>query len=98
MDGWSNRDAARRLASAPLARAKDVARRSGRLRSLAALGGQAWRRTGITRRAVLGLGRREPVSRDFGWDRGRSIDRVYIERFLESTAAYIKGTVLEIKD
>jgi hypothetical protein len=49
-------------------------------------------------RLVLGLGRRTPVSRAFGWDRGTAIDRVYIERFLERQAEDIRGTVLEIED
>lgn len=49
-------------------------------------------------RLVLGLGRRTPVSRAFGWDRGTAIDRIYIERFLERHAADIRGTVLEIED
>jgi SAM-dependent methyltransferase len=49
-------------------------------------------------RLVLGLGRRTPVSRAFGWDRGMAIDRVYIERFLERHANDIHGTVLEIED
>src|SRR5215208_965701 len=45
-----------------------------------------------------GLRRTAPVSRNFGWDRGRPVDRWYIERFLERTAADIRGTVLEFGD
>ena len=37
-----------------------------------------------------------PVSRRFGMDRGRPIDRVYIERFLERHAADIRGRCVEI--
>ena len=40
----------------------------------------------------------EPVSRSFGFDRGKPIDRVYIESFLQAHAADIRGTVLEIGD
>lgn len=37
-----------------------------------------------------------PLSRRFGMDRGRPIDRVYIERFLERNAADIRGRCVEI--
>ncbi|HEY3853755.1 MAG TPA: methyltransferase domain-containing protein [Verrucomicrobiae bacterium] len=40
----------------------------------------------------------KPVSRTFGFDRGRPIDRHYIENFLQERAADIRGTVLEIAD
>jgi hypothetical protein len=39
-----------------------------------------------------------PVSRKFGFDRGKPIDRYYIEKFLSKNKKYIKGTVLEIAD
>jgi SAM-dependent methyltransferase len=39
----------------------------------------------------------EPVSRDFGFDRGLPLDRYYIERFLAAEAAAIHGCVLEIE-
>lgn len=39
-----------------------------------------------------------PVSKRFGLERGTSIDRVYIERFLEMHRDKIKGTVMEIAD
>ena len=38
----------------------------------------------------------EPLSRRFGADRGRPLDRVYIERFLGAHAADIQGRVVEI--
>ena len=38
----------------------------------------------------------EPLSRQFGADRGRPLDRVYIERFLATHAADVRGRVLEI--
>ncbi len=37
-----------------------------------------------------------PVSRDWGFDRGRPIDRYYIEGFLQSHASDIRGRVLEV--
>jgi len=44
------------------------------------------------------LRRLEPVSRKFGTDRGRSIDRYYIESFLAAHGDDIRGSVLEIAD
>ena len=40
----------------------------------------------------------EPISRDFGFDRGLPIDRHYIEIFLKKHAGDIQGRVLEIGD
>jgi SAM-dependent methyltransferase len=40
----------------------------------------------------------EPASRKFAFDRGTSIDRVFIERFLGRHAADIRGRVLEVAD
>ena len=45
-----------------------------------------------------GLRRTTPIDRDFGFRRGRPVDRYYIERFLEAHAADIAGRVLEIGD
>jgi SAM-dependent methyltransferase len=42
--------------------------------------------------------RLRPVSSDFGGDRGRPIDRYYVESFLARHAADIRGHVLEIGD
>jgi SAM-dependent methyltransferase len=39
----------------------------------------------------------EPVSRNFGFDRGLPVDRFYIEQFLAGEAASIRGEVLEIE-
>jgi SAM-dependent methyltransferase len=51
------------------------------------------------RRIRLGSLRRcEPVSRQFGFDRGKPIDRYYIESFLAAHAQAIEGCVLEIGD
>jgi hypothetical protein len=40
----------------------------------------------------------QPISTQFGMDRGTPIDRFYIEQFLEKNAAAIKGRVVEIAD
>jgi methyltransferase family protein len=40
----------------------------------------------------------EPVSRTFGFDRGKPIDRWYIEQFLETHAADVRGRVLEVAE
>jgi SAM-dependent methyltransferase len=56
----------------------------------------------LTRRPPIGavrfgsLRRLEPISSDWGFDRGTPIDRHYIERFLEGEASRIRGRVLEI--
>lgn len=39
----------------------------------------------------------EPVSRNFGFDRGTPVDRFYIEQFLAGEAGSIRGNVLEIE-
>ena len=40
----------------------------------------------------------DPISHDFGYDRGTPIDRYYIETFLASAAGLIRGHVLEVGD
>ncbi|MEJ2541245.1 MAG: methyltransferase domain-containing protein, partial [Gemmatimonadota bacterium] len=42
------------------------------------------------------LGSTEPISPDWGFDRGQPIDRYYIERFLEARKADVRGRVLEV--
>ena len=55
-----------------------------------------WRRR---ERVDLGdLRRHEPVSRQFGAERGLPIDRHFIEQFLSEHAALIRGRVLEVAD
>lgn len=59
-----------------------------------------WRRT---RRSVgpvdFGdLRRVMPISRAFGFERGRPVDRYYIENFLAAHAADIRGNVVEVGD
>lgn len=44
------------------------------------------------------LRRSEPVSRVWGLDRGKPIDRHYIELFLQKSASHIRGRVLEFGD
>lgn len=44
------------------------------------------------------FGRTQPVSGQFGFDRGKPIDRYYIEAFLARQSADIKGRTLEIGD
>ncbi|MDF0516836.1 methyltransferase domain-containing protein [Bradyrhizobium yuanmingense] len=44
------------------------------------------------------FGRTEPISVDFGFDRGVPIDRYFIERFLERNSSIVCGRVLEIGD
>jgi len=50
-----------------------------------------WVRFGSLRRLT-------PISRSFGYDRGRPVDRYYIERFLALHASDVRGRVLEIAD
>ena len=45
-----------------------------------------------------GLRQMEPVSRQFGYDRGTPVDRYYIERFLSRNSSAVFGRVLEIGD
>jgi SAM-dependent methyltransferase len=57
------------------------------------------RQTRIPRVGSVDLGqlrRVTPISRDFGGDRGKPIDRHFIERFLEEQAGLIRGTALEV--
>lgn len=59
---------------------------------------------GVKTRPELGkvrfgdFGRVEPVSADFGFDRGKPIDRHYIESFLARQATDIGGRALEVGD
>lgn len=48
--------------------------------------------------AMLGKMATSPVSRQFGYDRGTPIDRMYIERFLDENRQYIRGDVMEIAE
>jgi hypothetical protein len=57
-----------------------------------------WRRRPPSEREALGLTKLEPVSRMYGADRGRPVDRWYIERFLAAHAADVRGRVLEVAE
>ncbi|MGH2395806.1 MAG: methyltransferase domain-containing protein [bacterium] len=58
-----------------------------------------WTRWPPVGHVSLGAIRRlQPISREFGFDRGRPIDRYYIEWFLRAHAADIQGQVLEVGD
>ena len=50
------------------------------------------------RRARWGLWRVTPISPQFGSDRGRPIDRYYIDAFLSRYSADVRGNVLEVAD
>jgi SAM-dependent methyltransferase len=51
------------------------------------------------RRSRFGIfGRTEPLSTEFGFDRGLPIDRYYIESFLRARSADIRGRTLEVGD
>ena len=39
-----------------------------------------------------------PITRAFGFDRGKPVDRLFVERYLEAKADLIQGRVLEIGD
>ncbi|HEY8583155.1 MAG TPA: hypothetical protein VIL49_09400, partial [Capillimicrobium sp.] len=52
----------------------------------------------VRHRRFAGLWRRTPLSEAGGYDRGRPVDRVYIERFLDAHRADVRGTVLEVGD
>lgn len=58
----------------------------------------------VMRRLDLGgvsfgdLDRTSPIGRLFGFDRGLSVDRWYVERFLRLHAVDIRGRVLEVAD
>ncbi len=51
---------------------------------------------GIGRVRFGDFGATVPISRNFGYDRGTPIDRVYIERFLAEHASRIHGRTLEV--
>jgi len=59
-----------------------------------------WAQTamGRVRHAGFALRGTRPVSANFGFERGRPIDRHYIEQFLSANAEKIGGTVLEVGD
>lgn len=80
---------------------------SGQVRHGLPASAQSWLGTqwqAFTRRLPIGwvrfgnLPRLTPFSRHFGFDRGRPVDRYYIENFLARHADDIRGHVLEVAD
>jgi SAM-dependent methyltransferase len=58
---------------------------------------ERWRTARRARPPELGdLRRLAPIDPNWGFERGRPLDRVYIERFLEQHSADIRGRVLEV--
>jgi SAM-dependent methyltransferase len=57
-----------------------------------------WLRRSQPQHAALPSLPSEPVSRVFGADRGKPIDRWYIERFLAAHAGDVRGRVLEVAE
>lgn len=60
--------------------------------------GRVLGRPGSRTRRRAGLRLSEPASDVFGLDRGRPVDRFYIERFLRAHSADIRGRVLEVAE
>jgi hypothetical protein len=52
----------------------------------------------LRKRSGHGLPGLEPVSRQFGFERGKPVDRWYIERFLNGHRPDIRGAVLEVAE
>jgi hypothetical protein len=59
---------------------------------------RATRRPAVGRVNLGDLDRLAPISRDWGFDRGQPIDRLYIERFMAAHTADIRGDVLEVSN
>jgi hypothetical protein len=57
-----------------------------------------WLKRGTAREAGLPVLPPAPVSRTFGFERGKPVDRWYIERFLAEHAADVRGRVLEVAE
>ena len=54
--------------------------------------------SGLSRVDWGDLRRVQPLSQYWGWDRGRPVDRHYIDGFLETHRADVRGRVLEVRD
>lgn len=67
-------------------------------RSMKSAAKQVIYRTPPNRISFGSLRRLTPVSNVFGYDRGRPIDRYYIESFLTQHAGLVRGRVLEVGD
>jgi SAM-dependent methyltransferase len=100
--GAAARGVMQAVMAAPVATTKSLLQT---LRNRLALGRFLRTRTGRReRRFPLGsvrfgdVGDVEPISDDFGFERGTPIDRFYIEQFLRGNAGDIAGRVLEVGD
>src|SRR6266540_4291530 len=56
------------------------------------------RQRGVRPVTALDLSRTAPISRTWGMDRGKAIDRRYIEAFLQANRERIRGQVVEIAE
>jgi SAM-dependent methyltransferase len=80
-------------------RLKDQNRRlKRRAQGFTRKGGEGGRRVQVGNLRFGDFRRLDPISREFGLDRGRPIDRYYIENFLAHQTDDIRGRVLEIGD
>ena len=57
-----------------------------------------WNRAACRASTGANVSRVQPLSPQWGWDRGTPIDRHYIERFLETHRRDVRGSVLEVRD
>ena len=94
----------RRLEQAATAYPERLARRDRALAEIARLEAEVAARRAERRRAGLPevdwgeLRRTAPVSRQWGEDRGRPIDRFYIEAFVDAHRHDVRGAVLEVQE
>ena len=80
------------------ARKASLAAELTRLRHEIADATRALEARGLSRVDWGDLGRVTPLSQQWGRDRGTSIDRHYIEHFLDKHRADVRGRVLEVRD
>jgi glycosyltransferase involved in cell wall biosynthesis/peptidoglycan/xylan/chitin deacetylase (PgdA/CDA1 family) len=96
LDWLDNYVQARGLANPALRQAIDEANERNRCEAASVDGDDAEPRVG---HLEFGSFRRlAPISTNWGFERGQPVDRYYIERFLERSAADVRGHVLEIED
>ena len=88
----------RRLVSTCLAAASICARVTKRVTGSLRTRRDVLLRPGVGRVHLGHLRRTTPISTSFGYDRGRPVDRYYIESFLQRHASDIRGRVLEVGD
>lgn len=91
-------DALRGVQAALRAREAATVRERSALDGAVGEAAAALRREGRQRFDWGDFNRLSPISAEWGADRGRCIDRYYIEQFVESQAADVHGHVLEVHD